>query len=108
MAQRLAVNATDPSVDGRLIAWHEAGQPGVLVRDGQQVRLNGVHPALGEGRLAIITGAGIEVQSTSGDGFGMAVQAPADAVAVSGSCGRSRGRRRARPAAPGGRAPARA
>jgi hypothetical protein len=85
MAQRLAVNATDPSVDGRLIAWHEAGQPGVLVQDGQQTRLNGAHPALGQGRLAVITGAGIEVQSTSGDGFGMTVPAAADAVAVSSS-----------------------
>lgn len=86
MARRLAVNASDPSVDGRLLAWHEAGQPGVLVQDGQQVRLDGSHPALGQGRLAVITGAGIEVRSTSGDGFAITVPAPgADAVAVSDS-----------------------
>jgi hypothetical protein len=85
MAERLATNATDPSVDGALVAWHEAGRPGVLVRDGRQVQLDGVHPALGQGRLAVITDTGIEVQSTSGDGFGMSVPAAADAVAVSGS-----------------------
>ena len=28
MARKVATNATDPSVDGDLLAWHEAGQPG--------------------------------------------------------------------------------
>jgi hypothetical protein len=86
MAERLAINASDPSVDGALVAWHEAGQPGVLVRDGEPTRLAGVHPALGQGRLAVTTGSTIEVQSTSGDGFATSVPAPgADAVAVSES-----------------------
>jgi hypothetical protein len=86
MAKRLATNASDPSVDGALIAWHEAGQAGVLVQDGQQSRLGGAHPALGQGRLAFTTGSTIEVQSTNGDGFGMSIPAPgADSVAVSGS-----------------------
>ena len=86
MAERLVSGASDPSVDGALIAWHIAGQPGVLVRDGQQTRLNGAHPALGRGRLAVIAGSDIQVQSTSGDGFGTSVPAPgADAVAVSDS-----------------------
>jgi hypothetical protein len=86
MAERLATNASDPTVDGALIAWHEAGQAGVLVQDGQQTRLNGAHPALGPGRLAVIAGSAIAVQSTSGDGFGTSVAAPgADAVAVSES-----------------------
>jgi hypothetical protein len=85
-ARRLATNASDPSVDGVLIAWHVAGEGGVLVRDGQQTRLAGAHPALGRGRLAVTTGSTIEVQSTSGDGFGMSVPAAgADAVAVSES-----------------------
>ena len=57
MAERLATNASDPSVDGALIAWHEAGQPGVLVQDGQQTRLGGAHPALGPGRLAVVAGS---------------------------------------------------
>lgn len=86
MAERLATEASDPSVDGALIAWHVAGQPGVLVQDGQQTRLNGAHPALGQGRLAVVAGSEIEVRSTSGDGFGTSVAAPgADAVAVSES-----------------------
>ncbi len=86
MAERLAINASDPSVDGALVAWHEAGQPGVLVRDGEPTRLAGVHPALGQGRLAMTTGSTIEVQSTSGDRFAASIPAPgADAVAVSGS-----------------------
>ena len=86
MAERLVSGGTDPSVDGALIAWHVAGQPGVLVRDGQQTPLNGSHPALGQGRLAVIAGSEIEVQSTSGDGFGTRLPAPgADAVAVSNS-----------------------
>jgi hypothetical protein len=86
MAERLATDASDPSVDGALIAWHHAGQPGVLVQDGQQTRLDGQHPALGQGRLAFTTGSTIEVQSTNGDGFGVSIPAPgADAVAVSRS-----------------------
>ena len=86
MAKRLVTDASDPSVDGALIAWHQAGQAGVLVEDGQQTRLGGAHPGLGQGRLAVTTGSTIEVQSTNGDGFGVSVPAPgADAVAVSGS-----------------------
>ena len=86
MVERLVSGASDPSVDGALIAWHIAGQPGVLVQNGRQTRLNGLHPALGQGRLAVVAGAEIEVQSTSGDGFGTRVAAPgADAVAVSQS-----------------------
>jgi hypothetical protein len=84
MAERLVKGASDPSVDGALVAWHIAGQPGVLMQNGQQTRLNGLHPALGQGRLAVVAGSEIEVQSTSGDGFGTRVAAPgADAVAVS-------------------------
>ena len=69
MAEKLATNASDPSVDGRLLAWHEAGSAGILVRNGQQVRLSGTHPALGGGRLAVIDGAQIGVRSTSGGSF---------------------------------------
>jgi hypothetical protein len=86
MAERLAVNASDPSVEGALVAWHEAGQAGVLVRDGQPQRVGGTHPALGGGRIATIEGAGIVVRPLSGDGRELSVSAPgADAVAVSGS-----------------------
>jgi hypothetical protein len=86
MAERLATNASDPSVDGGLVAWHEAGQAGILLRDGRPARVGGIHPALGGGRLAVVAGDGIGVTSTSGDGFSLSVSAPgADAVAVSSS-----------------------
>jgi hypothetical protein len=86
MAEKLATNASDPSVDGRLLAWHEAGSPGILVRDGRHERLRGAHPALGGQRLAMIDGARIIVRSTSGEEFARSIDAPgADAVAVSGA-----------------------
>jgi hypothetical protein len=87
MAERLAANGSDPSVDGALVAWHEAGQAGVLVRGGATERVPGSHPALGGGRLATIDGGGgIEVRSTSSGGPPLRVPAPgADAVAVSDS-----------------------
>lgn len=86
MADKLATNASDPTVDGEQVAWHVTGQPGVLVRGGEQTRLAGTHPALGQGRLAVVTESTIEVQSTSGDGFAASLPAPgADAVAISES-----------------------
>ena len=86
MAEKLATNASDPSVDGRLLAWHEAGTAGILVRDGQEQRLRGTHPALGGGWLAVIDGSQIIVRPTSGDGPERSVNAPgADALAVSRS-----------------------
>lgn len=86
MAERLASNASDPSVDGRLLAWHEAGAPGILLRGGQAERLGGSHPALGGRRLAVINGEQIDVQATAGEPFAVSVPAPgADAIAVSGS-----------------------
>jgi hypothetical protein len=85
-ARRLVTNASDPSVDGGLLAWHVAGQVGVLVRGDREERLGGAHPALGQGRVAVTTGSTIEVHSTAGDGFAASVPAPgADAVAVSRS-----------------------
>jgi hypothetical protein len=86
MARKLASNASDPTVDGRLIAWHEAGARGVLLRNGEPIRLGGTHPALGGRRLAVIAGGRIVVQATSGAPFSFRMPAPgADAVAVSGS-----------------------
>jgi hypothetical protein len=82
--QRVASNASDPSVDGALLAWHEAGAPGVLVRDGVTSRVAGVHPALGGARLAVVREGVIDVQATSGAPFAVSVPAPgADSVAVS-------------------------
>jgi hypothetical protein len=86
MAEKLASNASDPSVDGGLVAWHEAGSPGLLLRDGRTQRVGGSHPSLGGGRLALVNDGRIDVQATSGDDFALTVPAPgADAVAVSGS-----------------------
>jgi hypothetical protein len=86
MAEKVASNASDPSVDGRLLAWHEAGAPGILLAGGATQRLGGSHPAVGGGRLAVIAGAQIDVQSTFGEPFALSLPAPgADAVAVSGS-----------------------
>lgn len=84
-ARRLALHASDPSVDGGLLAWHVGGAAGVLVRDGQAQRVNGVHPAVGGSRLAVLRSDGvIEVTSTSGPPFSAAIPAPgADAIAVS-------------------------
>ena len=74
-------------MDGRLLAWHEAG----VGRDpasatASRRACSGTHPALGGGRLAVIDGAQIGVRSTSGASFRAIVPAPgADAVAVSSS-----------------------
>jgi hypothetical protein len=83
-ARRVAVNATDPSVDGALLAWHEPGAFGLLLRNGQGARVAGAHPALGGGRLALLRDGAIQVQTTSGQPSAITVPAPgADAVAVS-------------------------
>jgi hypothetical protein len=85
-AKRIAGNASDPSVDGALLAWHEPGSAGVLVRDGAAARLGGAHPAVGGGRLAVVRDGAIEVQATSGAPSAITVPAPGvDAVAVSSS-----------------------
>jgi hypothetical protein len=86
MAEKLASNASDPSVDGRLVAWHEAGAAGILLRDGEATRVPGSHPALGDGRIAMVSGGAIDVRGTSGEEVELSVPAPgADAVAVSAS-----------------------
>jgi hypothetical protein len=82
--ERIAVNASDPSVDGGLLAWHEAGSAGVLVSGGGRARVGGTHPALGGARLAVVADGGIAIRQTSGPAFSARVPAPgADSVAVS-------------------------
>jgi hypothetical protein len=84
MAQRIAENATDPTVDGTLLAWHQGGAPGILYSGGQATQLGGTHPALGGARLAVIGNNAISIRQTSGPPFSLTVPAPgADAVAVS-------------------------
>jgi hypothetical protein len=84
MADRIANSATDPSVDGALLAWHVAGRPGVVFVNGQPTSAGGSHPALGGGRLAVIGANVIQIRNTTGPPFTATIPAPgADAVAVS-------------------------
>ena len=84
MAKRIVTGGSDPSADGGLVAWHVAGQPGVIVQNGQPSSAGGSHPALGGGRLAVIGVNVIQVRQTSGPPFAATIPAPgADAVAVS-------------------------
>jgi hypothetical protein len=84
MAERIVTGGSDPSADGGLVAWHVAGESGVVVVNGQPQSAGGAHPALGGDRLAVIEGAVIQVRQTSGPPFAATIPAPgADAVAVS-------------------------
>jgi hypothetical protein len=84
MAERIVNGGTDPSVDGSLFAYHIPGQPGVLSGHGREARVGGIHPALGDARVAWIADGQVRVQQTSGEPVRVAVPAPgADAVAVS-------------------------
>jgi hypothetical protein len=84
MATVIAIDASDPSADGGVVAWHRSGRAGVLARGGGTEDAPGAHPAVGEGRLAWIADGAIEVRSLGGDGYARTVPAPgADAVAVS-------------------------
>jgi hypothetical protein len=84
MAERIVTGASDPSADGNLLAWHIAGQPGVIVSGDGQTSAGGSHPALGGRRLAVIAGDVIQVRQTAGQPFTATIPAPgADAVAVS-------------------------
>jgi hypothetical protein len=84
MAKRIVTGGSDPSADDGLVAWHVAGESGVLVVDGQPQSAGGAHPALGGGRLAVIGANVIQVRQTSGAPFTATIPAPgADAVAVS-------------------------
>jgi hypothetical protein len=84
MARRIVTGGSDPSADGGLVAWHVAGESGVVIVDGQPQPAGGAHPALGGGRIAVIEGAVIQVRQTSGPPFSATIPAPgADAVAVS-------------------------
>jgi hypothetical protein len=84
MATVIAIDASDPTADGGVVAWHRPGRTGVLARDGGTAEAPGAHPAVGEGLLAWIGDGVIEVRSLSDPGYARTVPAPgADAVAVS-------------------------
>jgi hypothetical protein len=84
MATVVAIDATDPTADGGVVAWHRPGKVGVLARDGRTEEAPGAHPAVGEGLLAWIADGVIEVRSLSDPSYVRTVPAPgADAVGVS-------------------------
>jgi hypothetical protein len=84
MARRIVTGGSDPSADGGLVAWHVAGESGVIMVDGRPVPAGGAHPALGGDRVAVIAGDAIQVRQTSGPPFAATIPAPgADALAVS-------------------------
>jgi hypothetical protein len=84
MATVIAIDASDPSADGGVVAWHRPGRTGVLARAGGTEDAPGAHPAVGDGLLAWIGDGVIEVRSLSDPRFARTVPAPgADAVAVS-------------------------
>jgi hypothetical protein len=84
MAERIVTGGSDPAADGGLVAWHVAGETGVIVVDGRPQSAGGAHPALGGNRLAVIGEGVIQVRETSGPRFNATIPAPgADAVAVS-------------------------
>jgi hypothetical protein len=73
----LATRATDPSVDGRLVALAVPPASGLLMRNGVARPAPGPHPAVGGGHVAWIGAGAIQIDSLP------AIPAPgADAVAV--------------------------
>jgi hypothetical protein len=80
----LVAGATDPTVSGRLVAWHVPAAAGTLMRSGSHEELSGSHPALGDSRLAVLRDGGIHVRTTAGERIGNGIPAAgADALAVS-------------------------
>jgi hypothetical protein len=78
-----AVPATDPSADAGLLAFHQPGVGGVLVRPGAREPAPGPHPAVGGGLLAFQGPGTVEVRSQTDPAYAITLPAPgADAVAV--------------------------
>jgi hypothetical protein len=82
-ASVFAVPATDPSVDGRVVAFQEPGGGGVIAGDGFRQPAPGAHPAVGGGKLAWIGDGVVEVRSQSDPAYVFTLPAAPDAVAVS-------------------------
>jgi hypothetical protein len=82
-ASVFAVPATDPSVDGGLVAFQEPGGSGVLAGSNGRTPAPGPHPAVGGGLVAWIGAGTVEVRSRTDPGFVVTLPAAADAVAVS-------------------------
>ena len=82
----VAGDATDPSVDGAVLAWHARGGAGFLLAGGSVVPAPGPRPAVGGGRIAWLQDGGVHVRGGADLPSGLALRAPtADAVAVGAS-----------------------
>jgi hypothetical protein len=80
----VARDATDPTVGGNTIAWHDASGAGVLSRHGDRQPAPGSRPAVGGGRLAWIADGTVVVGGSADMPQGLRIPDPAaDAVAVS-------------------------
>ena len=80
-AELVAERATDPSADAGVLAFHQPGAGGVLVRGGAFEPAPGPRPAVGGGRVAWIAGGVVEVR---GPADAASIPAPAaDSVALS-------------------------
>ena len=79
-----AARGTDPSTDGRLVAFQQPGASGVLARPGAGKRARvGPHPAVGGARLAWVGSGTVEVRDRRDPAYVVTLPAPgADAVAV--------------------------
>ncbi len=76
--------AADPSVGGDDVAFQRPGGAGLLRRSGDDLRLPGRDPALGDGRIAVIAGGGIRLLSAKDlSTVGQVPAAGADAIAIS-------------------------
>ncbi len=83
-AQTEARRAADPAVGGGDLAFQRPDGSAVLRRDGRSLELPGAEPALGDGRVALVSGGRIEILSAADLAVVARLRAPdADAVAIS-------------------------
>jgi hypothetical protein len=83
-ARVVAGDATDPSVAGRTLAWHDHTGAGVLDRRGQRSAAPGRRPAVGGGRIAWIADGTVVVGGGADMPAGLRIPDPAaSSVAVS-------------------------
>jgi hypothetical protein len=60
--RQIAANATDPSLDGATLAWHDASGAGVLRVGATLTPAPGPKPAVGDGRVAWIADGAVHVR----------------------------------------------
>jgi hypothetical protein len=84
-ATLVARDATDPSVDGAVLAWHAPGGAGFLRSGGALTPAPGPRPAVGGGRVAWLQDATVRVRGADLPSDLVLPAAGADAVAVGAS-----------------------